>query len=69
MAKLRQNGFLQEAYFVSPNKSDYMQGSLLHPDLKDDFAAIQLNYTASILDVKGELFRRESISQRGKSKA
>ena len=68
MAKLRASGFVENAYFVSPNKSDYMQGNRLHPDLQDDFTAIQLNYTASILDVMGELFRRESISQRGKSK-
>ena len=68
IANLRQKGFVQYAYFVSPNKSDYMQGNLLHPDLKDDFAAIQLNYSSSILDVKGELFRRGSILQRGKTK-
>ncbi len=68
ISKVRKNGFSQDVYFVSSNTSDYMQGSLLHPDLKGEFAAIQLNYMSSILDVKGELFRKINIASRGKSR-
>lgn len=57
-AALRANGFCPNMAFVTSNTKDYQQGhSSLHPQLREDFAAVHLEYSPTWSAARHELDR------------